>query len=420
MIAHLQRASHTAGLLTCLYGPGERGDHRNPRVVEGDCHGAPIEMFARPDALRYLAHSLDAPVERLGPRAPQQPVWFCSVRSAPHRPDLTDAQWAEVARRLVSAAGVAPVGDPDACRWIAVRNQPRSVHVVATLAREDGGVHHSYRDAFHLQTECHRIAAEVGHLPSAPSPTPAIQEPPVPILVTITAEPSGSVVARGGDNLAGSLLSHAGFAFTRDWHGPRHRLPTSMPRAEQAAIVTHAAEMLRAARYEVELDPALDVGGPSAANPLGRYVASGEVVRLTDRIKTAENGAELREVVDHLLHPEHGVLERVREALEAAGEQVTDLDVEAYGLADRFGFASEFLTAAQGELLNTNDDLSRVGSAPQGQSEVLPRRDGPAVQAALATSPAAEKATTSSTPSAPSPPAGATVAAPQASRSGTR
>ena len=242
----------------------------------------------------------------------------------------------------------------------------------------------------------------------------------MPILVTITAEPSGSVVARGGDNLAGSLLSHAGFAFTRDWHGPRHRLPTSMPRPEQAAIVTHAAEMLRAARYEVELDPALDVGGPSAANPLGRYVASGEVVRLTDRIKAAESGAELREVVDHLLHPEHGVLERVREALEAAGEQVTDLDVEAYGLAGRFDFASQFLTAAQGELLNTNDDLSRVGSAPQGQSEVLPRRDGPAVQAALATSPAAEKATTSSTPSASSPPAGATVAAPQASRSGTR
>ena len=138
MIAHLQRASHTAGLLTYLYGPGERGDHRNPRVVEGECHGAPIEMFARPDALPYLAQSLDAPVERLGPRAPQQPVWFCSVRSDPHRPDLTDAQWAEVARRLVSATGIAPVGDPDACRWIAVRNKPRSVHVVATLAREDG------------------------------------------------------------------------------------------------------------------------------------------------------------------------------------------------------------------------------------------------------------------------------------------
>ena len=74
MIAHLQRASHTAGLLTYLYGPGERGNHTNPRLIAGDGHGAPIEMLAQPDALPYLAHVLDAPVERLGARAPERPV----------------------------------------------------------------------------------------------------------------------------------------------------------------------------------------------------------------------------------------------------------------------------------------------------------------------------------------------------------
>ena len=118
-------------------------------------------------------------------------------------------------------------------------------------------------------------------------------------------------------------------------------------------------------------------------------------------------------MVDHLLHPEHGVLERVREALAAAGEQVTDLDVEAYGLADRFAFASEFVGATQGELIGAEDSLSRVGSSLREQPEVLPRRDDSAkAQAALPSSPAAEKAKTSPALGTPSPQTGSAVAAP--------
>lgn len=317
MIVRLQRASNTAGLLAYLYGPGERGDQGNLRLVEGDCHGAPIDLLTHADALPYLAHALDAPVEHLGTRAPERPVWVCSVRSDPQRPDLSDAQWAEVARRL-AAVTVAPGGNPDACRWIALRNQPRQVHVVATLAREDGGIHNPYRDAFRLQKECHRIATEFGHLPAPPMPMPTTAAPAlensVPITVTIAAERSGSVVARGGDSLANSLLDHAGFAFANDWHGPRHRLPTSMDREEQAAIASHAARMLRAARYTVELDPVLDA---ASADPQRALSLSDQVLALTNRIRGAQSGAELADALAPLLHTEHGVLERVREALEA-------------------------------------------------------------------------------------------------------
>src|SRR5262245_27649185 len=56
VIAHLQRASHTASLLEYLYGPGERGNHTNPHLIAGDGHGAPIEMLAQSDAPTYLAH----------------------------------------------------------------------------------------------------------------------------------------------------------------------------------------------------------------------------------------------------------------------------------------------------------------------------------------------------------------------------
>ncbi|RPK48687.1 hypothetical protein EES39_09185 [Streptomyces sp. ADI92-24] len=425
MIAHLQRASNTAGLLSYLYGPGERGNHTSPRLIAGDGHGAPIDLLAESGSLPYLARALDAPVERLGARAPERPVWICSVRSDPRRPDLTDSQWATVARRLVAITGIAPEGDPDACRWIALRNQPRQVHVVATLAREDGSLHNAYRDAFRLQTECHRLAVELGHLPIAPHPTPRAQETHVPApSIAITAEPSGSVSAKGAsDDLSATLLKHAGFQQIEDWYGRRHRLPTTTPAVHRAAIATHAAEMLRAARYGVDLDPSLDSGRTATpANPLGPYTAGTELLRLTDQIRSAENGEDLRRAVDHLLHPEHGALERVREALEAAGEQITDLDDEAYQLADRFGFAAEFVSSAQSELSDSEAELRRVGHVQQPQAETRthsPRLPDPR-SAALATSPAAAKAKVSSTFGAGASDASATVRPTQAPGPRTR
>ncbi|MGW3333148.1 hypothetical protein ACWDF9_21700 [Streptomyces rubiginosohelvolus] len=403
MIAHLQRASNTVGLLSHLYGPGERGDHVSPRLIAGEGHGAPIELLAEPDSLPYLAHALDAPVERLGTRAPAQPTWVCSVRSDPRQPDLTDPQWAAVARRLVDATGIAPEGDPDACRWIAVRNRPRQVHVVATIAREDGSLHNAYRDAFRLQSECHLLAAELGHLPIAPQPTHRTQETRMPSpSITITAEPSGSVSAKGAsDDLSATLLKHAGFQQIDDWYGRRHRLPTTTPADDRAAIATHAAEMLRAARYGVDLDPTLDTTTAfTAANPLGPYAAGAELLRLTEQIRSAETGADLKQALDHLLDPEHGALERIREALEAAGEQITDLDDEAFQLADRFGFAEDFVHSAMSELVDSEDELLGVGRAhqpsdqAQTRSRWLPQFRG----AALAASPAAAKAQVSSSP----------------------
>ncbi|MBT2506963.1 hypothetical protein J7I98_13895 [Streptomyces sp. ISL-98] len=218
--------------------------------------------------------------------------------------------------------------------------------------------------------------------------------------ITFTAEPSGSVSAKGAsDDLSATLLKHAGFQQIDDWYGRRHRLPTTTPAADRAAIATHAAEMLRAARYGVDLDPSLDTAQMATpANPLGPYIAGAELLRLTDQIRSAENGEDLRRAVDHLLHAEHGALERVREALEVAGEQITDLDDEAYQLADRFGFAAEFVSSAQSELVDSEAELRRVGHAQQPPTETRthsPRLPDPR-SAALATSPAAAKAKVSS------------------------
>lgn len=241
---------------------------------------------------------------------------------------------------------------------------------------------------------------------------------PVPP-ITITHEFSGSVVAKGAnDDLSARLLKHAGFQQIEDWHGRRHRLPTTTPVADKVAIATHAAEMLRAAHYGVDLPPSLDAAPMSPPVPvLGSYAAGAELLRITDRIRAAENCDDLRRAVDHLLHPEHGALERVREALEVAGEQIHDLDNEATDLAYRFDYASEYVRGAQSELVNSEAKLRRIGTASRDQAEArtrsseLPDHRG----AALATSPAATKAKVSSAPDSETVQSNAAVHPPRAS-----
>ncbi|MFF7385055.1 hypothetical protein [Streptomyces griseoluteus] len=219
--------------------------------------------------------------------------------------------------------------------------------------------------------------------------------------ITITSEFSGSVVAKGAtDDLSAQLLKHAGFQQIDDWYGRRHRLPTTTPLDDKVAIANHAAEMLRAARYHVVLPLSLDERMSPPTHPLGPYAAGAELLRITDQIRTAETGAALQRAVDHLLHHEHGALERVREALEAAAEQVSDLDDEEHALSDRFGFAADFLSSAQSELINSEAELRRVGNASERHTEAQTRSSTlPDHQdAARATSPAAAKAKVPSPP----------------------
>ncbi|MCX4751263.1 hypothetical protein OG455_38165 [Kitasatospora sp. NBC_01287] len=398
MIAHLQRAATTAALIPALYGPDDPRYHLRPWLIAAEYRSADAQLPLLGDPQEALSGGvLDYPAARLGARAPEQPVWMCSVRSDPRRPDLTDTQWSDVARRLVTATGLAPDDDPLGSRWVAIRNLARSVHIVATVVREDGQVHRSYRDAFHVQAECHRIATELGHLPQSVRSVTTAKEYRMPApVITISIEPSGSVAAKGAsDDLSATLLRHAGFRQIEDWHGRRHRLPTTTAPTDRASIATHAAEMLRAARYNVDLDPALDTAQVTTpTDPLGRKVAGRQVLELTDRIRGAATAAEAAAALDQLLDPDDGVLARVQEALEAASEQITDLDPEQFALSDRFGFAADFVCAAQSELVGVLDEVQRARThqAPADTTLAAGNLTTATTSAALATSPAVLRA----------------------------
>jgi hypothetical protein len=92
--------------------------------------------------LRTLAAALNAPLLAAGlsrQELPQaRPVYHLAISAADSDRRLSDQQWADVVGEYVHRIGLAPRGDEEAVRWVAVRHADNHVHVVATLARQDG------------------------------------------------------------------------------------------------------------------------------------------------------------------------------------------------------------------------------------------------------------------------------------------
>ncbi|MFD8012459.1 relaxase/mobilization nuclease domain-containing protein [Streptomyces sp. NPDC058955] len=164
MVPDIGRGSRTHGLLVYLYGPGRREEHTDAHLV-GSWDGFAPDPGRDPDpqvTLARLTAALDLRVKQAGDRAPAQHVWHCSVRTAPGDRRLSDEEWNAVAQRIVHATGIAPDGDPDGCRWIAVRHAEDHIHIVATLVRGDLRNPRLNYDFNKAQAECRRIEEETG------------------------------------------------------------------------------------------------------------------------------------------------------------------------------------------------------------------------------------------------------------------
>ncbi|UUN25424.1 relaxase/mobilization nuclease domain-containing protein [Streptomyces sp. FIT100] len=164
MVPDISTGSRTYGLLAYLYGPGRRDEHTDPHLVAAWMPELAPDPGRDPAAtLKQLTDRLDLPILALPKdRRPAQHVWHCPVRTAPGDRHLTDAEWAEVARRIVHATGIAEEGDDKACRWIAVRHAEDHIHIVATLKREDGRSPRRHQDGIRAQAECRKIEKEWG------------------------------------------------------------------------------------------------------------------------------------------------------------------------------------------------------------------------------------------------------------------
>ncbi|MEU6028640.1 mobilization protein [Streptomyces tauricus] len=167
MIAAIKPAgTKTRGLLAYLYGRGTHDEHFDPHVVAG------FAMLGMPDpgrdenaTLTELGRYLDEPVSlRNGEfgKPVSDHVWHCPVRAAPEDRYLSDAEWGEIAQRIVQAAGIAPAGDDLACRWIAVRHADDHIHILATTVREDGRRPKLHDSGLRVGDACRKIEKDYG------------------------------------------------------------------------------------------------------------------------------------------------------------------------------------------------------------------------------------------------------------------
>ncbi|WP_301124516.1 relaxase/mobilization nuclease domain-containing protein [Streptomyces cacaoi] len=166
MIAKISSGKSTAGLIRYLYDTKKAKDHTDPHLVASWDGFAPdpgrADDFAATKKL--LVADLDLHVkqtERLG-RAPEQHVWHCSIRAAESDRHLSDEEWADIARRVVAATGIAPEGDPDGCRWVAVRHAPDHIHIAATKVRSDLRTARHWNDYLTADRELAAIEKEYG------------------------------------------------------------------------------------------------------------------------------------------------------------------------------------------------------------------------------------------------------------------
>jgi hypothetical protein len=172
MIGKVIRGTNVGHLLHYLYGPGKANEHTDPHLVAGFGDPAELEPSRRTNGswdLRRLTGLLIQPLAALDGSNYSKPVWHCSVRAAPGDRTLSDAEWAQVADQVMHRTGLAPHGDDLGVRWVAVRHAPDHIHLVATLARQDGVRPKVWNDFFRVREACREAERWFGLAVTAPA-----------------------------------------------------------------------------------------------------------------------------------------------------------------------------------------------------------------------------------------------------------
>jgi hypothetical protein len=175
------RGEHVQPLLYYLFGPGRQEEHTDPHIVAGWRHPADLEPPLQPDGKRdftKLAGLLLQPQAALGKRSYARPVWHCSMRAAPEDRMLSDDEWGAIAHDVLHHTGLSPYGQGDeAVRWVAVRHGDDHIHIVAMLARQDGGKPTLSWERVKVRVACLAAEQRYGLRSTAPADRTAARRP---------------------------------------------------------------------------------------------------------------------------------------------------------------------------------------------------------------------------------------------------
>ena len=182
----LPRGRDIGGLLRYLFREGRAGqhglaaDHTAPRLIAAwDSDLARLEPARTPGGrrdVRALAGLLHAPLTAANVDPATRPVYHLAVAAAkdPHTGALrdralSDGQWADVAAEYLHQLGLAKRGDEQAVRWVAVRHADDHIHVVATLARQDGRRVFPRNDHYRAREASLTVEARYGLVSTSPA-----------------------------------------------------------------------------------------------------------------------------------------------------------------------------------------------------------------------------------------------------------
>ncbi|MFC9847896.1 relaxase/mobilization nuclease domain-containing protein [Streptomyces sp. NPDC060223] len=185
MIANIVKpGNRTYGVLAYLFDKGDANEHTDQHIVASwddfVPDPGPWDSPGHKQRLGQLTRALDLRVKQAGDKASEGHVWHCSIRAAPEDRILTDAEWAAIARRVLHATGIAPDGDPDGCRWVAVRHAEDHIHIVATKVRGDLRRPRNWNDYHRAMNELRAVEDDfdltrVTHGPEAAAGTSAVK-----------------------------------------------------------------------------------------------------------------------------------------------------------------------------------------------------------------------------------------------------
>jgi hypothetical protein len=180
VIGKVTRGVDAGRLLYYLYGPGRANEHTDPHLVGGFGDPAELEPDRRVGGsrdLRRLSGLLAQPLAAMRGPGYEKPVWHCSIRAAPGDRLLSDEEWAQVAAEVMDRTGLARRDDELGVRWVAVRHAANHIHIVATLARQNGGRPKVWNDFYRVREACRAAEERFGLRETAPADRTAARRP---------------------------------------------------------------------------------------------------------------------------------------------------------------------------------------------------------------------------------------------------
>jgi len=266
----MQRGTRTRGLVEYLFGPGRTEEHTNQRIVAA--WEPAWEGITHPDEVQraLLTAEVDAPVKRMPEVAkPAEHVYHVSISNHGEDRNLSDEEWATVARAVADKLGLSGTDTQEGARWFAVHHGAASgdrdhIHFVATLVREDGRGIYLNKDKLALREVAKEMQARFGLEVRTREPGAGVRELSRPELAaTLQAGEQQEPVApsrhsdeqpnRGGEGGAAPEP-------VAPVEVPRRRLERAV-RAAASAASTEAQWLARLGELGVEVAPRWARGG---------------------------------------------------------------------------------------------------------------------------------------------------------------